>query len=44
LQADVNPGGEVATLATAPDGTLYAGGGFTDIAGSDHDNFAAITA
>jgi hypothetical protein len=31
------------TLATAPNGTLYAGGGFTDIAGNDHDNLAAIT-
>jgi len=33
---------EVATLAITPGGTLYVGGGYTDIAGGDYDNLAAI--
>jgi hypothetical protein len=30
-------------MAATSNGTLYVGGGFTDIAGSDHDNLAALT-
>jgi hypothetical protein len=43
FQADLDPGGDVATFAVGLDGTLYAAGGYDEINTTNQPNIAALT-